>query len=303
MIMNSIQPKDFTAYGRRLQRVLLLLLLTLHFSVALPLPVAGEEPQPGPEKLEYSMGVFPFLSAAATESVFAPIAAELAQALGRPVHLHSSSTFETFMERLQHQEYEIAHIQPFDYVGIAVKAGYLPIASRNEDLSAQLVVLYNSPVRSAKDLRRKTIGMPPETAAVSYLARIMLKQAGLRTGRDVKLKHFSSHLSCLQQLHIGNVSACATASPAIRVFEAQTKVTLRVLMQSSSIPQTLFVVHSRVPKADRDRIARTILSSTLSGVPKNLKELFIEKNGAYFRPVTDSDYDIVRKYLDLLGKE
>ena len=303
MITNRMHQKRHIAFGLWLQRIPLLVLLVLQFSVALPLPAVAEEPQPGPEKPEYNMGVFPFLSPTATESVFAPIAAELAKALDRPVHLHSSSTFEIFTERLRRQQYDIVHIHPFDYVKIAVKAGYLPLASRIEDLSAQIVVLHDSPLRSAKDLTGKTIGMAPKTSSLSYLTRIALKQAGFHEGTTVYLKYFSSHLSCLQQLHIGNISACATSDGAMRLFEAQANVKLRVLMQSPSIPHTLFVVHSRVPKADRDRIARTILSTSLSGVPTEMKELFVEKDGKYFRPVTDADYDIVRKYIDLLGKD
>jgi hypothetical protein len=59
-----------------------------------------------------------------------------------------------------------------------------------------------------------------------------------------------------------------------------------------------------VPQKDREVIARTILSSTLSKVPEKLRnEIFVEKDGTYFKSVKDADYNIVRTYLERLEKE
>jgi len=301
MIGNPMHQKGFAISA--VLSLLFLVHLELSVHAAPPIPSAAEAPQPGPAKSEFSMGVFPFLSPSIIESIFAPVAAELGLALGRHVHMYSASSFDIFMERLQRRKYDIAHVHPFDYVRIAAPAGYLPIATRNEKLSMLFVVLDNSPIRSARDLKGKTIGIASSLSTADYLARITLNQAGFRLGKDVTLKYFSDHLSCLQQLHIGTISSCATTSAVMRVFEARNNVKLRGFMRSPLVPHTLFVVHSRVPQKDRDTITRTILSTTLSEVPKDLKELFVEQNGKYFKPVTDADYDIVRTYLDRLEKE
>ncbi len=301
---NLIHQKGLLEWGAKTRRLLFIVLLAVCISGTPILPVAGVEQKPDASRPEYDMGVFPFLSPAVTERVFAPIAAELGRALGRPVHMYSASSFDVFTDRLQHQKYDIAHVHPFDYVRIAVPAGYLPIATRHEKLSILFVVLDDSPVRSAKDLKGKIIGIASQLSAADYLARIALNQSGIRSGEDVTLKYFSDHLSCLQQLHIGTISTCATTPAMVRVFEAQKHVKLRVLMQSPMVPHTLFVVHSRVPKKDRDTIAKTILSSTLSSVPQKLRnEVFVEKDGTYFKPVKDADYNVVRRYLDRLEKE
>ena len=283
--------------------LLFLLVLVMSVSTSPAGPAATGE-KTNPAKTEYILGVFPFLSPALTETVFAPVAAELGQALERPVYMRTASSFEIFMERLRRKEYEIAHVHPFDYVRIAVPAGYLPVATRNEKLSILFAVLDSSPVRSAVDLKGKTIGVASKLSTADYLARITLNQAGFRPGKDVTLKYFSDHQSCLQQLHIGTIGTCATTASMMRVFEAQTLVKLRVLMQSPKVPHTLFIVHSRVPQKDRDIIAKTILASALPNVPDKLKkELFVVKDGTYFNPVTDADYNIVRTYLDRLEKE
>jgi phosphonate transport system substrate-binding protein len=304
MMKNHLHYNGFLAWESKMRRLLFIVLLVLCFSGTPALPVAGREPKPEAAKSEYDLGVFPFLSPAITEKVFAPIAAELGQALGRPIHMYSASTFEVFTDRLRLRKYDIAHVHPFDYVRIAAPAGYLPIATRNEKLSILFVVLDDSPARSAPDLKGKTIGIASRLSAADFLARITLYQSGIHPGKDVTLKYFSDHLSCLQQLHIGTIISCATSSAMVRVFEAQKHVKLRMLMQSPKVPHSLFVVHSRVPQKDRDMIARTILTSTLSNVPQDLRTgIFVEKDGTYFKPVKDADYDIVRTYLDHMEKE
>jgi phosphonate transport system substrate-binding protein len=255
------------------------------------------------EKRSYFFGVFPFLEQTTLERIFSPIAAELSAAIAKPIHYQSAATFEKFMSNLEEQQYDIAHIQPFDYVSIAVKAGYLPVATRIEMLPAVFVVKADSPLQNAQDLRGKILGLPPKAAAVSYLAKVALHESGLKPGKDVKLSYFKNHDSCMQALLIGDIAACATGRRNMGLFEDRTRQPLRVILTSPEIPQTLFVVHQRVPAADRELIRETLLATRLRGVDPKLRNLFMpstDEKGAYFRAVTDKDYDIVRHYLKIM---
>ena len=254
------------------------------------------------KKSGYTFGVFPFLAITSLEGVFAPIASELSHALDMDVLLKSTDTFEKFMQNLEHQDYDIAFIQPFDYVSIAKRAGYLPVATRNEPLNADFLVLEKSPLKERKELKGKVIGLPPKVAAVSYLAKISLIQIGLDIRHDVKFRHFSSHQSCLQQLLIGDIDVCVAGRPVQRAFESQMNVKFRAIMTTPSITQTLFVVHSRVPEKERNLIKKTILSTTLSGVKPEFKIIFNSVNNRFFRPVDDAEYDQVLIYKKLLEK-
>lgn len=150
------------------------------------------------------------------------------------------------------------------------------------------------------------IGFPPKTATVSYLAKVALAQSGLKPGKDVTIRHFSTHQSCLQQLLIGDVDACACGEAILRVFKDQSKKEFRVILASPEIPQTLFVVHRRISAADQETIRKTLVNSQLSGVDPKLRKLFLpdgEKPDAYFRPTQDKEFDIVRKYLKLIEKQ
>lgn len=283
----------------------LLLLLFLSFLAVAPSLLAAEKVAPSPAPREYSFGVFPFLAQTALEGIFSPLAGEISAALDRPIHYQSAATFEKFMANLEEQQYDIAHIQPFDYVSIAAKAGYLPVVTRAEMLPALFVVKAESPLQNGQDLRGKKIGLPPKVAAISYLAQVALLESGLKPGKDVKIQHFNTHQSCLQALLIGDIDSCAAGPPVVRLFEAQSQRPLRVILTSPEIPQTLFVVHPRVPPADREIIKKTLLATRLDGVDPALRTLFMpdaEAKGKYFRAVTDKEYDIVRGYLKMLSQ-
>ena len=288
-------------------RKMLLLLPLLFFLLDGASPLLAEEKAAvAPPVREYSFGSFPFLAQPTLEGIFSPLAAELSAALARPIHYESSANFEKFTDNLAQEQYDIAHIHPFDYVAIAAKAGYLPLVTRTEMLSALFVVKAESPLKNGQDLRGKKIGLPPKVATVSYLARLALLQAGIKPEMDVALRHFNTHQSCLQALLIGDIDACAVGPPVLRIFEAETQRQLRVILTSPEIPQTLFVVHQRVPPAEREIIQMTLLATRLQGVDPKLRKLFIPEaaaKGAYFRAVTDKEYDIVRSYLKMMTEK
>ncbi|MDH4134107.1 MAG: phosphate/phosphite/phosphonate ABC transporter substrate-binding protein, partial [Gammaproteobacteria bacterium] len=177
-------------------------------------------------KAEYVMGIFPHLPPRAIEEIFGPMAKDLTAHIGRPVILASSTTFEKFSENLGRHQYDIAFVQPFEYVKIADQYGYVPLATRTESLSGLIVTTLDSPLKTLADLKGKRLALPPESAAISYLVRLHLKSKGLVAGKEVFISHQRSHISCMQQVIIGEADACGTAAPSIRYFQNKMQVEL-----------------------------------------------------------------------------
>jgi phosphonate transport system substrate-binding protein len=242
---------------------------------------------------QYKMGVFPHLPARELEKVFSPMAASLARGSDSKIQFRSSSTYRKFMEQLDKEVWDIAFLQPFDYVRAHDEHGYIPLATRQEMLASIVVVLPDSNIKSAADLKGKKIALPPAVAAVSLLTRAALQDAGLDPDKDVTITHHKSHVSCMQQVVLKNVDACGTAAPAVRFFKSKHKKELRTVMDSKKIPHTLFAVHPRVPEKIRKKLRDTIL-----GWGKEEATMELLKRGRLkpFRPIADSDYDIVRKF-------
>lgn len=257
-------------------------------------------------KNEYVLGVFPFLPAANLEGIFAPIAAELSKALGKPVRLRLTSTYDTFITALRDQNFDIVHVHPFDYIQFARQNGYHPLVARSEDLFALFSVKSKSPITKLRDLKGKRVGTPPATGAVTYLALDALQKAGLTPEKNLAVRNFPNHLACLQQLQIGSIDSCATSSGTLKTFESQFGIPLKRIGHSITIPHTMFAAHSRIPPHDREIIRATLLASSLSQVDPHLRDLFIETGnattGRYFKSVTDRDYEPARRILKRLGK-
>lgn len=261
--------------------------------LAASLPLAAQPPAAAPPEggAPYELGVFPFIAAPRIEKVFAPIAAQLSDALRRPVRYRSTRTYSQFMDNLERCLYDIAYAQPFDYVRIAYDAGYVPLVARKGILTAQLLVLSESPLRKVGELEGRVLGLPPAVAAVSYLSETILLDAGLVPHRDLELRHFRHHDACVQQLVIGNVDACATG-PRTRVEQSERMgVRFRCLGESRRIPTPLVMVHERVPEAERERVKQALLAVTL---PPEARSILNGEVSPFFE-VDDADYESVRE--------
>ena len=242
----------------------------------------------------YEFGVFPYLPVTKIHDLYGPMATDLEAKLGRPVQLSSRARYDTFGEELRKQVYDIAFIQPFDYVDAHDRHGYLPLARRPGQLVALIVVRDDSPLKSLRDLRGKTVANPPVDAAVSHLTSMALWGVGIHPDTGVRRDYGRNHLTCVHSVLIGAADACGVAEAALRRMEKQTTTRLRILHQTVGIPQPLFVVHKRVSMKDRD-----VLLSTIVGWSKTEEGKTILTRGQFapFVPAYDADYEVVRRYL------
>lgn len=278
--MNQFQGKSF-AWSAGLKAVAVLSLLTISSGT-----------NAGSAQKEYIMGVFPHLPPRELEKVYSPMAADISKVIGKPVIFRTSSTYQKFMQKLDNQVFDIAFVQPFDYTRIADKYGYTPLATRQEKLAAIIVTKQDSPLSNIKDLKHKTISLPPKVSAVSHLIEDHINNYKFVPGKDIKLSYHRSHVSCMQQVLIGTADACGTAAPALRFFQHKMKVTFKIISRSKVIPHTLFSIHPRVSKKNKQRIQDAILQwgKTVMG-----KKLLARGRMKPLRTIQDSEYDIVRK--------
>lgn len=244
----------------------------------------------------YEFGVFPYLPLAKIQQLYAPISADFEAKLGRPVWLSSKSDYALFHEALNKETYDIALVHPFDYVDAHDKHGYLPLARREENLEALIVVRPDSPLTTIKDLAGKVLANPPAEAVVSYLTDLALQDAGINPKTGVKRDYGKNQFTCMQSVLIGTADACGTAEQAMLHFEKekQMKTRFRILYRGKPSPPPLFVVHKRVPKKDRDILLKTILEW-----PSNEEGKKILGAGSFipFTPARDADYEGVRRYV------
>jgi phosphonate transport system substrate-binding protein len=135
--------------------------------------------------------------------------------------------------------------------------------------------------------------LAPEPAATSQLGLKALRKAGLTPGRDVFLQFLPSHSSCVHQVVIGEVSACVTGPPIVKMFNARMNTQVRILAQTEAIPHILFVVHERVPLEQRLKLQQLITSWQNTDHGKKLLHSLGFPN---FTIAKRGDYEIMRQY-------
>ena len=207
----------------------------------------------------YRLGIFPYMAPRQTVEFFGPVAASMEAALGHPVRLQSVQTFTAFSRAMEKKNYDIALIQPFDYPEVVEKLGYLPLAQFAVSLVTQFFVRDDSHYHSLEDLRGTIVAMPPEPAANTRMALRALYDNRLIPGKNVNVRYFNSHDSCIQQVWAGTASACATARPPILVFEKRMQAKLRAIYDTPPIPHIMFVINPRVPIEQRARLQKLII--------------------------------------------
>ena len=269
------------------------ILLSLTLLATAPLATAAGEP--------LQMGVFPYLPPAKLQELFDPIAADFEKLLGRKVTLSSRNEYDTFTSALHQQEFDIALIHPFDYPVAHDRHGYLPVARRKDELRGLILVNADSPLKTLRDLKGKTVANPPREAAVSYLTSLALKDAGINPDKEVRRDFGKSHFSCMQKLLIGEADACGTARQALLHFEKEKQMTakFRVLNETQPVSHSLFVVHRRVAEKERAALQARILDWPNTDAGRRIIDAgqFIP-----FIAASDADYASVRKIQKSIGQ-
>ncbi len=257
--------------------------------------------EPSADKRALKFGVFPMLAVDQMDKVYSPVATEFARVLGRSVLLRTKSSYAQFRQELESEMYDIALVQPFDYVIAKDLHGYLPLARFQPPLSAIIVVREGAAALSLQELKGKTIALPPATAAVSNMGKKAFIDAGMDLHRDVILKYMKSHDSCMQQVIAGSADACITAQRALSIFEARWGKHLVIIAETPAIPNTLFVAHKRVSAVTRDKILKTLVSwPEASEIGKKFLK---DSSNTRMVPASDAEYNVVRDFPKFLEKE
>nr|WP_245635070.1 phosphate/phosphite/phosphonate ABC transporter substrate-binding protein [Marinobacterium profundum] len=133
-----------------------------------------------------TLGILPRRNATLTTELFTPLVEYLSKSLGREIQLVTSKDFDTFLQDVKDERFDIVHYNQFHYVRSS--AQYRVIAHNREfdrnTVAGALYVKKDSGISRVEQLRGKTIIFGGgKDAMMSYiLPRYLLLQAGLQPG-------------------------------------------------------------------------------------------------------------------------
>lgn len=283
-------------------------LLAAALALATGLALAGCV-RPG-EEAPLRVGFMICNSVEETRARFAPLAAHLAEQLGRrvdPVWLDTAD----FDAALRAGSFDLIHTNSYLYVWFQEAYGFRILAgeARGKDgaySSGTIIAGKESAVKSLADLRGRRFVFGPPFAPTAYLAPYwLLLEAGLDPERDLGYYAFPSgsfkHEKAIFAVVDGAYDAGAGPALDLEIMEAEGKLhsaDYRVLAQGPLVPYCVFSAAPTLSEAEFLAVRKTLFAITRETVAavdgevlKVLKSALVDG----FVPLEEREFDQVRE--------
>jgi len=214
------------------------------------------EPSARQTKPELVFGVLPFLSPVVLLKRFTPLKDYLERVTGKKVYLESAPDFAEFAKRTKQQQYDILFTAPH-FVPMSLDGDHYEIAASSKMLAAHIMVAKDSPLTRISQLAGKRIAIGPKQAFVVYIAKYMLRNAGL-TGKQAPVyKSYKSHNATLRTLEYNDADAAVIGTYLLA--RAKTKG-FREIGATPFYPGAAFLVSTSLPLNLREKISDAFIN-------------------------------------------
>jgi phosphonate transport system substrate-binding protein len=230
-----------------------------------------------------------------------PLKAHLEKTLNKSIDLVVTTDYSSMIEAMRFGRIEIAYFGPFSYVLARSKSEIEAFAAGttkgSPTYTSVVIVPAHSPVRSAGDLRGKTIAYGDQASTSSHLVpRATLKELGLDADKDYQKVYLGQHDAVARAVESGKVDAGALSKP---IYESLLKAgkldrtKTRILLETRPIPNYPMAMQSKLSPKLKENIRAAFLDIRDPALLKNFRS-----DG--FAPMSDKDYDFLRETAKIL---
>jgi phosphonate transport system substrate-binding protein len=242
------------------------LLLVSGLGWAATLPPATNTAEPVQRPLQF--GLLPYVSTRKLFAVYTPMKRYLEKTLKRPVRMSTAPDFATYIERARRGEYDLYHTAPHFAAQAEAEFGYRRVSRLLRKLDGSIVVARNGPIRSAADLRGRTMQTPDALAIISFLGEQWLRDNGLRPGIDVEVRHSPSHNTAILAVARGDAEAAVTSAAVFENMPLKTNHRLRILTSTKKVPHMMFMAGPNLSDSEYQQLRKAMLAYTARGAGK-----------------------------------
>lgn len=206
-------------------------------------------------KKSYTFGVLSQRSAVLTAQYWNPILDYVSRKTAAGLQLKIARTAPESNDAIAAGEYDFVYSNTI-FLPATSAPGYQVILRPKADaISAQIVTLDDTPVKSLADLNGKVVGFPSKAAFVGYAVPMdyLMRQAV-----TVTPVFGGNQEGIMGQLKVGKVMAAGVNSQVMRAYAARENLHYRVLWESQSYHNLPIAVHPRVPEEVADAVRQVI---------------------------------------------
>lgn len=225
-----------------------------------------------------------------------PVLAWLSDKSGVPLVFETANDIQIFEQRVAASAYDIAYMNPNDFIVFNRKPGYKALArNKGELIQGILVVRADSPIKTMADLQGATIAFP---APGSFAATIVVEDQLNKAGVTFQESFVKSHNSVYRAVAKGLYPAGGGVPHTLNMMEPEIRDSLRIIWYSQKFTPHAIATRPDVSEAVRQRLwkAMALMTDDSEG------RVLLEKIGfAGFEKSKDSDWNDVRQ-LNMRGE-
>lgn len=257
---------------------------------------------PAPAEDALILAVHPYLPLAEIERRFDPLAAYLAQKIGRPVRVRIGTNYKDHVDHIGQNKVDIAFMGPAPYVKLVDAYGLKPILARifvNDKpyFQGKIVVRTDSDLHKLAYLKNRSFAFgDPDSTMSHFVPRYMLLEAGVSVKDLARFDFLGSHHNVAMAVLSGDYDAGAMKEEVFDEFAAQG---LRVLVSTPRIFEHLFVARSDLAPEIVQALREALYSLKDSAEGQKIMQ-GIQKDITAMAPADDHDYDNLRHILETI---
>jgi ABC-type phosphate/phosphonate transport system substrate-binding protein len=198
---------------------------------------------------------------------FAPIAQVIATATGRRVRTVLVPAYDDARAGLKAQEFDVAFLHPAHVPMAEIKAGRYKAVAWTQgftEYTASMLMNADQPLKSIEDLKGRTVVTPDPDSITAWMVRAMFRAENLQTtnARDpspTTVRVITTRYQDAVPFYLENNFAQVGVTAANAVVKAWTDKGGKVLVKSRAVPIKQFIVSTRVPPAEQQKIRDALL--------------------------------------------
>jgi len=199
---------------------------------------------------------------------FTPLAEVIGRAAGRRVRIVLVPSYDDARAGMAKQEYDLAFVHPAHVSMAEIKAGrYKAVAWTTGFTEYTVSMLMNAsePLKTLDDLRGRTVVTPDPDSITAWMVRAMFRTQKLTTtnAREVSpstVRVIATRYQDAVPFYLENSFADVGATAANAVVKGWTDKGGKVLVKSRSVPIKQFIVSSKMPADEQQRIRDALLN-------------------------------------------
>ena len=222
-------------------------------------PALGQAQAPGAAPpLPLTIVLAPFISATSLLATYRPLREHLERTLQRPVEMLTARDFRTLAEETRRGEHRVVQL-PAHLARLAMLDwGCQLLAAPAVSVTVVVGVKADGPVRSAADLRGRSVGMLDALSFTATVGRRWLELQGVAA--QVQIVPLASVNSALYALDRGEIAAFVAADTQLAVLPPATPRGDRMLARIGDIPGPMMLAGPSLPADERNALRAALAS-------------------------------------------